>query len=254
MQEERDGDRRIARVAGGELATRAAPPRCRRAHRRPASTTDRAHRGTARRRSAGSPSLAEAPRQVTGTEPVEQRERLVDRTEPAQRVERRQGADQLRLGMRVAVDPIRRERRRCPAASSRAKPATACSALGWVCSESGSPAASTFSRYGQLAGDVGEMRASRHERRRAGVGAEPQLRPRPSVGLDARAGRGSLGGRPTRSAGRRRQPRARPSSSASRSTVPGGSPRHARPDATEAASSRTPPPDRRSAMPTRTGP
>ena len=37
-----------------------------------------------------------------------------------------------------------------PSRSSRAKPSTACSALGWACRDSGSSAASTFIKNGSV--------------------------------------------------------------------------------------------------------
>ena len=64
-------------------------------------------------------------------------ERRIDRPDAAQRLELGERAEQLRLGVGVGVDA---------SCDSRRRPVDV---VGWACSDSGSAAASTFSRYGR---------------------------------------------------------------------------------------------------------
>ena len=69
-----------------------------------------------------------------------------------------------------------------PAASSSAKPARACSASGWACSDKWLDRTEQLEQIGQLGLDVGEGTAVRQPRGSARVGADPELGPRLGAG------------------------------------------------------------------------
>ena len=84
--------------------------------------------------------------------------------ESAERVELGQRADQFRLVRAVPVVALRRGQRN-PGDSSSANPRAACSADGWACRDSGSAAASTFSRNGSRESNSSCARAAERGQR-----------------------------------------------------------------------------------------
>ena len=111
-------------------------------------------------------------RQTSDAELVEERRRGVDGTDPAQGVEVGERAEQFRLGVGVRVD-----------ASFVA--IAGLIGVGMHLQRQRFGSGQNLQEVRELAGDVAERAAVVERCRAARMGAEPQLRPRLAVGLDA---------------------------------------------------------------------